>query len=279
MEPLDPVYTFGLYRPLHRELMALLGSLSPSDWLRPTVCAGWAVRDIAAHLLDVDIRRLSFLRDGLDPVAPGSPIRDHAGLVEYLNGLNADWIRAARRISPSVLISLLEITGPQVASHVEGLDMEAPARFPVGWAGETISLNWFDVGRDYTERWHHQQQIRDAVGAPALTSRDWLSPVLALFVRALPHAYRDAQASAGQRVELAIEGEAGGTWSLERQSDGWQLYSGPAGTPACRITMDQDTAWRLFTKGMDREEARRRVRMEGAAHVGEPLLGALAVMA
>ena len=34
-------------------------------------------------------------------------------------------------------------------------------------AGEAVSANWFDVAREFTERWHHQQQIRLAIGGPA----------------------------------------------------------------------------------------------------------------
>jgi hypothetical protein len=33
----------------------------------------------------------------------------------------------------------------------------------VAWAGEAESKNWFHVARDYSEKWHHQQQIREAV--------------------------------------------------------------------------------------------------------------------
>jgi hypothetical protein len=123
------------------------------------------VRDIALHLLDVDIRRLSFARDGGDLPQPGSAIESYSDLVKFLNRLNADWVSAGRRISSRLPIELLGLTGPLVAEHVASLDMQAVARFPVAWAGEQVSLNWFDVGRDYTERWHHQQQIRDAVNA------------------------------------------------------------------------------------------------------------------
>ncbi len=32
------------------KLAALLGQLSPGDWAQPSLCAGWTVRDVAAHL-------------------------------------------------------------------------------------------------------------------------------------------------------------------------------------------------------------------------------------
>src|SRR4051794_25247981 len=172
--------------PLQRELIGLLRSLRPDDWARATACALWSVKDIAAHLLDDDLRRLSFHRDVHQP--PGaSAIDDYAALIAHINRLNGEWVEVARRMSPRVLIDLLEITGPWVEELFRSIDPDATAHWPVAWAGEERSAHWFDVGRDYTERWLHQQQIRDAVGAAPLTGREWLHPVLDLFVRALPY--------------------------------------------------------------------------------------------
>lgn len=33
-----------------RDLIALLETLDPSDWDKPTLCAGWRVRDVASHV-------------------------------------------------------------------------------------------------------------------------------------------------------------------------------------------------------------------------------------
>jgi hypothetical protein len=106
MEPLTPLYTAALFPPLHRELMALLRGLPASDWERPTIAGSWVVRDIAAHLLDGDLRKLSAYRDGHLP-RPPVPIHDHRGLVAFLNALNAEWVAAARRPHPLVLVELL----------------------------------------------------------------------------------------------------------------------------------------------------------------------------
>ena len=278
MEALERIETAHLFPGLHAELIKLLTGLSAQDWDKPTVCAGWAVRDIAAHLLDGDIRKLSFLRDGLQPPPPRSPIEDYRDLVNFLNGLNAEWVQAARRISPRLLVDLLAVTGPQVSAYLASLDPEAPAHFPVGWAGEEASQNWFDIGREYTERWHHQQQIRDAVGAPGLTSCHWLYPVLAIFIRALPFTYRETVAEPGQTILVRITGEAGGEWPLVRGAEAWTLFSGVADA-VTRVTLNQDTAWRLFTKGLSSAEATRRVQIEGDTRLGKPFLATLAVMA
>ena len=146
--------------------------------------------------------------------------------------------RAARRLSPQVLIDLLDLTEPALSDYFRTLDPHAPARFGVAWAGEETSPNWFDIGREYTERWLHQQQIREAVGATPLTSRKWLHPTLDIFIRALPFTYREVEARrSGRSVRIEIQGEAGGTWTLKRTPEGWRLFTGGEASPATRVTL------------------------------------------
>lgn len=278
MKALEPMDVAGLFPEINAELVALLRGLGPEDWERPTAAGAWRVKDVAAHLLDGDVRRLSFQRDGMPVPPPDAPIQGHADLVAFLDRLNADWVRAAQRISPRLLTDLLETTGAEVARLFAGLDPSGPALFSVAWAGEESSENWFDLAREYTERWHHQQQIRDAVGAPGLTSRKWLHPVLDAFLRALPHAYREVAAEEGAAVAVEITGEAGGEWALVREGGAWRLYRGRPDAPRARVRMDQDTAWRRMTKGLTRDQAAERTEIEGEPGLGEPMLGMLAVM-
>jgi uncharacterized protein (TIGR03083 family) len=278
LAPMQPVFLLDRFVRLHAELMSLLRGLSRDDWSRPTACALWSVKDISAHLLDSSIRRLSFGRDAL-PSTPDTPISGYADLVRYLNRLNAEWVTACRRLSPEVLIDLLDFTAAQVHAFFQSLDPHTPALFPVAWAGEDVSPNWFDIGREYTERWLHQQQIREAVGAPALTGREWLHPTLDVFVRALPFTYRQVEASPGRSVRLEILGDAGGVWTLLRGATGWELFNGSGNDPDAVVKLDQETAWKLLSKGLDQGTARTRIRIEGDHHLGEPVLGSLAVMA
>src|SRR5262245_18298092 len=264
-----PVATAPLFAGLHEELMGLLRGLSRADWQRPTTATEWTVRDVAAHMLDGDIRRLSAHRDGHAPPPPEGALATYRDLVGYLDRLNATWIAAARRIAPPVLVELVAVTGPQVAAFVTGLDPDGPALYPVSWAGEERSANWLDVGREFTERWHHQQQIREAVGAPGLVAPRWLRPVLEVSMRALPHAYRDAVAPDGAAVTIDIDGAAGGTWTLVRGAGAWELCTGAATAPVARVRLSEDTAWRLFF-GVPMADARARLAMEG-----DPALGAV----
>jgi uncharacterized protein (TIGR03083 family) len=278
MRPLPPLDVRPLLPRVDAALVELLRSLSPEDWRRPTLARLWTVQDIAAHLLDGYLRRLSIQRDGHFGDPPGE-IGSYGGLVGYLNRLNADWVQAFRRVSPGVLVDLLEQWGPVSAAHLAALDPRSKAIFPVAWAGEEESLSWFDVAREYTERWHHQQQIRHAVGRPGILEREVYHPVLDTFLRALPHTYREVAAPEGALLRVTVTGEAGGSWDLLRRAGGWQLGTGAEGSPTAEATIPQEIAWRLFTKGIGKDEARERMDIQGDPDLGLPVLHLLAVMA
>jgi uncharacterized protein (TIGR03083 family) len=279
LQPLAPVPTAHLFPDLHAELMALLRALAPGDWERPTGAGAWTVRDVVAHLLDGDCRKLTFHRDGLLPGSAGDGPPAYADLLAYLNRLNADWVEAAKRIGPRLLVDFHALTGPQVARFVQGLDPHGRALFAVAWAGESESANWLDTGREYTERWHHQQQIREAVGWPLLVEPRWLRPVLEVSVLALPRAYQDVAAPAGTSVGVAIDGPSGGAWTLRREAASWRLWAGEAPDASARVSLDEDAAWRLFFKRLPAADAQRRVRIEGDARLGGVIQAARAVMA
>ncbi len=279
MKPVEPIFVTEQFAALHAELLALLRTLSDEDWYQPTAAGAWKVRDIVAHLLDSDIRRLSFQRDQAPQVPPDAPLESYRELVGFLNQLNADWIRAARRISPPLLTEFLTLTGAQVAELFRSLDPFAPALWSVAWAGEEVSPNWFDIAREYTEKWHHQQQIRDAADAPGLTARQWLFPVLDTFLRGLPHNWKDTQADDGALITFTITGDAGGEWTLVREQSAWKLHAGSGDDAACNLRMSDDTAWRLLTKGLSRDKAAARVEITGAHALGAPMFSMLSVMA
>jgi hypothetical protein len=136
-----------------------------------------------------------------------------------------------------------------------------------------------DIAREYTEKWLHQQHIREVVGRPLLTSRKWLHPVLDTFLRALPYTYRSIEADDGTQVAVHIDGEAGGDWCLLRQDGRWQLYSEAEPNASARVGMDQGLAWRLFTKGITPEVAELQVCIEGDRELGARILHVVSIMA
>ena len=157
-----------LFRPIASELTALLRTLPSEAWNHPTVAGTWRVHDVVAHLVDVSMRRISWHRDRHTPPAPWRPPQTDREFVAFINGLNGQWVDAARRISPRMLTDVHEFVAAALADFTESFPDNAPALFPVSWAGEAQSDGWFDLGREFTEHWHHQAQVRDAVGAPPL---------------------------------------------------------------------------------------------------------------
>lgn len=158
-----------------------------------------------------DIGILSRSRDFFR--ASGPSFGAYSELVDLVNRLNEEWVVAARRMSPRLLRELLAFTGPKADTYFSSLDLKAMGG-PVSWAGPKPAPVWFDIAREFTERWHHQQQIRDATGHAPLYDPYFLSPVLDTFVRALPHNFRLTTAPAGSAVRFEISGEAGVVWFL-----------------------------------------------------------------
>ncbi|UQA55253.1 maleylpyruvate isomerase N-terminal domain-containing protein [Polyangium aurulentum] len=272
-----PIETVPLMREVNAALLHLLESLDADDWKKPTVHPRRDVKDLVAHLLDGSLKRLSIQRDGHFLDAP--EIRSFEDTVAFIQRLNTEWMVAAKRFSPRLLIEWLHRTDQEVVELFARIDPHTPAPFGVAWAGEEWSPSWFDIAREYTEKWHHQQQIRDAVGRPGLMERRYLNPVLETFLRGAPHAYRSAAAPDGTCVRITITGEAGGTWFLFRQGESWELRDSAEGRAAAAVTIDADTAWRLWTKGIDRQTARARAVLEGDEGLCAPLFEMVTIMA
>jgi len=110
--PSPPIPVAHLFDPLDQKLLALLSSLTEEEWQSPTIAKQWNVKDIAAHLLDGNIRVLSMSRDGFFGLNPGDK-----DLLAFLNEINEDWVKAMKRMSPQVLLWRLEITGEAVSNH------------------------------------------------------------------------------------------------------------------------------------------------------------------
>jgi uncharacterized protein (TIGR03083 family) len=271
-----PILCAHLIRRVDEKLIELLSSLTMNEWDLPTLVPLWNVGDVAAHLLDTALRKISMARDGF--YAEKVDIRSHQDLVTMVNRLNREGVAVYRRLSPQVLIEMTKLACEQIARFHESLDPFAPAAFPVSWAGEGMSLNWFDTARELTERWHHQQQIRVATNRPGIVTPDLYHPVLECFVRGLPHAYREVDAPAGTSLLLEISGECGGKCLLSRQSKQWVLSTPTTAEFSSRVTIPQEVAWRIFTKGIDRDTARNQIQIEGDRDLAEKVFELIAIV-
>ena len=280
------------------ELLTLLGSLTEADWLAPTVCPGWTVHDLTAHIVHDYLRRLSAGRDGWS--AGWTPVPD-AELAPVLNRANDEFVATARGLSPRVLIALLAGFGPQLDEYWSTIDPDATG-VSVSWAvPDAPAPAWLDVAREYTELWVHQQQIRSAVGRPGADSRPLTYPVIDTFLRALPQALADAD---GASVTVRVTAPVDDAWTARRGDGGWFLRRGELpppdgrqpeaggapeadgateangvpeadgapeaggateadGVPDARLELSPETLWQVATRGLTPAEALERTAVTG----------------
>lgn len=272
-----PVDTRSLFKPLDHLLLGYLRQLDEKDWQRQTIASQWRVKDVAAHLLDGNLRALSIQRDGYFGEQPPK-IEGYRDLVNWLNDLNADWVKATKRLSPEVLVMLLELTGDQVSEYYASLDPWKEAVFGVDWAGEATSFNWMHVAREYTEKWHHQQQIRDAMDDRSILNREYFQPVIQTFMLALPHTFRQVKAHKDTLIKVTIPTETGGIWWLKKENDQWNL-TGQKENPDASVIIPMDTSWKLFTKSLRMNQIRDQIIIEGDRKLAEKVLEMVSVMA
>jgi uncharacterized protein (TIGR03083 family) len=272
--------TRGLFRPEREALLGVLETLTAEQWQLPTVCEGWSAHDVALHLVWGDISNLSRRRDDYFGRAEDDPgdLSDLPALIAFVNQLNDNWIVGARRMSPRLLQTLLRVTGDEWAEWVNGVDITAMGP-GIGWAGPDPAPVWLDIAREFTERWVHQQHIRDAVGIPGAAEPRFLKPVLGTFAMALPFALRDVHAAEGTTARLEITGESGGVWTAVRRGDRWVFAADRDGAPAGSVRLDQENAWRLFTRGIPADRAVQLATVSGDDAIIQAIFGMVTILA
>jgi len=278
IENKTPIETLHLFSKLDALLIDVLQGLTIEEWLKPTVAKLWSVKDVAAHLLDVNLRTLSIARDQFS-LNSNTSIESYTDLVGYLNELNKTWVIAAKRLSPQVLIQLLETSGKEYVAYLKTLQPFENAIFSVAWAGESVSANWFHIAREYTEKFIHQQQIRDAVGKQALFTKELFYPFIDTLMCGLPHTFRNTNAPENTIITVVILTEIGGRWNLVKTNNGWQLHKELLTTANATVKIDPSIAWQLFSKAITPAEAMPLVEIIGNQTLGKVVLELVAFMA
>ena len=199
-------------------------------------------------------------------------------LVAFIQEDNRRFMAGMRRVSPGILVELIQKYDPILAELLESLEPAAPG-LGVAWAGEEVSQNWFDVAREYTEKWHHQQQLRDATGRAPLYGPELLVPVLETFARGLPFAYRTHGSPDKTVISVVVTGSVSLAWTLRRGQAGWSLFACADPAASTTIEVSADLAWRIWTKSVSREVALRGIHVAGDPADAAPLIDFVAIMA
>lgn len=274
------IETIHLFPQLTENLLNLLRNIDESEWLKPSPINGRTVKDLVSHIIDGSLRKLAIQRDGFSDKTNIPSIQSYGDLINYIQTLNKEWINVTRRLSPKILIDLLEYSENQFNEFIKTLDPNDTAIFPVNWAGEMESKNWFDTAREYTEAWHHQMQIRLALNKPLLMDIKFIEPLYETFMRGLPHLYNDfANIETGYIIKIGLIGTLNKYWFLERKYDNWELIEKEPDKVDTSVKIPDDVAWKIFTN-TDREKEKYKsiIKITGNDKLGLKLLDFVTVM-
>ncbi|NHA70149.1 maleylpyruvate isomerase family mycothiol-dependent enzyme [Phycicoccus flavus] len=146
----------ALARDERADLLGTVRALTPEQWSAPSLCAGWSVRDVVAHVLSYDELGVpglvaTFVRGGLrfDPV-------------------NAVALRRYRDHTPADLVALLE-------AHLEPRGLTAALGGRIGLTDGLVHHQDVRRGLGLPPRTIPAERLREALGvassAPTLPSR------------------------------------------------------------------------------------------------------------
>ena len=217
-----------------------LADIPDSVWDRDTPCRGWMVRDVIAHLAEVD--------DNAAAVASGAASQMEGG------GRSADGLRSALQDSSRQMTRLQLVDWWRAARHrlQDALrPLDARARLP--WAGPPMSARSFATAR-LMECWSHGLDALDGAGVEPIHS-DRLQHIahLGFITRSFAYQTRGLEPNADPlRVELTLP--SGAAWA--RGDEGADNVITGTAVDFCRVATQrihyQDTEL-SFTPGAAEE--------------------------
>lgn len=279
MIDIKPIIINNEFSILNSRLLTLLKSLKKDSWYNPTVCEKWCVKDIVQHLVKDYIGVLSRKRDKYTQKnIKEQDFTSKKQLVQHINTLNQEWVNATKQVSPNVLIRMLAFLGKDLFEYFNSVD-QTKIDSIVSWIGDHKLPNWMDSAREYTEHWLHQAHIREAVNAPLLTETQLFHPFIRTYMLALPKTYAAIDAKIGTKILVSVLGESGGNWLLEKIHSDWKLTESRANVIQASIKIDQDILWRLFSKGMKKEIAEKKMQFDGDIKLGKVILNTVSLIA
>ncbi len=238
-----------LFRLERERLLGLLRSMAASDWDRPTPCPGWNVLGLASHLLGDDLSLLAGQRDH-HRGRPAPEGMNEEGFIRWLDELQVDWVRAMRRLSPRLVVDLLEWAGPQIVSTVKAQDPSAVLA-NVSWASTALVPVWLDQVRELSERWIHRQQILQSLGRPSDLRSDLADPVMDGLRWAYPFRLDAHRRGPGATVDITISGELDLRWTIVSDGESWAFDPVAGHWLAAELRLTSEQAWRLLTNNFD----------------------------
>ena len=223
------------------------GRSSTDQWNRPSPCPGWTVLGLTNHLVGGDLSLVSWLRDG-HRGTPAPAGLDPTEFITWLDGLQIQWVQAARRLSPRLATELLDWLGDRVADgarsarplgrHRPRLVGERRPRAGLARPGARAHANDGPTANSSSKRSVQPSDLRADLAGPVLDAMRW----------AYPFRLGPCRRPAGATVEIDVhhhELAANGSSCTTARSGTW-----PTSRARCwsrPLTMSAEQAWRLLT--------------------------------
>jgi uncharacterized protein (TIGR03083 family) len=240
--------------------LKLLESLAPDDWNQPTMCTGWAVRDIVAHQAGAYSGWATFgefRRQLMTPTAKGQ---------DKIDAINAQQVQKRAERTPAELIAELRDLAPKAVLNRKNLPalirwMPVPptADYPKMTMGELAD---FIYARD---TWMHRIDVCISVGIePSLTS-DHDRAVAELIMRDLDK-YLTSRLK-GATVDYSLTGPLAGVYRY-----------GAGQTADAQLTVDGLTFHLLASGRLSPQAAQSKIHIEGNREVAARAIAHTKVM-
>jgi hypothetical protein len=136
------------------------------------------------------------------------------------------------------------------------------------------------VAREYTEKWHHQMQIRMALHKPLLMDKKFTEPLYNTFMLGLPYLYGDlTNYPSGGTIKITITGKLNKSWFLIKQSDKWVPVNALENEAKTKVEFSEDEAWIIFTNTYrEKEKFKSGLKINGKTELGYKLIDFVTVL-
>ncbi len=249
---------YGLMKTALERLIALLETLSPEDWRKPTACTEWDVHAMVSHQAGGFATGTGYgemLRQYGRLPRPGQLPED---------AVNALQVSEREGKSPQELIGEIRQKGP-IAAHKWAYEFRLArlVAIPHAVAG-LLTMTYLNRVIHSRDTWMHRLDICRATGRHFEQTAGHDGRIVALVVRDV--ARQLTPKVNGQALAIELTGTAGGAWQIGKD------------TPAATVQMDA-LEFNIFASGrMNFEQARPLMTISGDVALAENVLNDLLIL-
>ncbi|MDT4926934.1 MAG: hypothetical protein QOG01_4647 [Pseudonocardiales bacterium] len=190
----------------NRRFAAALRSLRPGDWTKPTDCARWDVRALAAHVVGSAAGQAS-PREFVRQVRAGRPVVAEIGAQNWWDGMNEIQVREREALTTGDLMAEWDVLSERAVRARTKLPRPIASlpliKLPAPVGRQRVSY-LFDMG--FTrDTWMHRIDLTHAAGTTFDADADHDGRIVADLVA-------EWAGTHGEQFMLALSGPAGGLY-------------------------------------------------------------------